>query len=847
MTDSCCTPADKTNETHTIDPICGMKVDINNPEKKNFEYEGVIYYFCNPKCYEKFKADPSTHLAAHKKREIQKLIDAKKTFALDPVCGMKVDVDNDQKKRHEYKDETYFFCNPKCYEKFKADPDYYLNGQHKIDAAEKAADAPQGTRYTCSCHPEIIEYAPGVCPKCGMALEVMDMPSDQINPELVDFTRRLWVAAPLALFLLIIEMSDHLLGINILPFLSGFERQLLGLAMALPVMWAGWPFFERAINSFRTNNLNMFTLIGVGTFSAFSYSVIATFLPNLFPISMLNMHMVVPVYYESAAVIIALVLLGQIMEIRSKEKTGNAIKQLLDLTPDIAHLLDKDGKETDLPVSEVQKGNVLRVRAGEKIPLDGVIVSGNSYVDESMITGEPVQIAKNIGDNVIGGTINGSGGFDFTAQKVGDDTILAQIIKMVADAQRSRAPIQSLADKVANYFVPTIFIAALIAFAAWMYFGPEPKLSYAVVAAVSVLIIACPCALGLATPMSIMVAMGKGARNGVLIKSAEQLEKMAKVDVLIVDKTGTITVGKPQVTEIFCLHNDYTAQDVILQIASAEQYSDHPLAQAVLNYARGYKLNLLQVDDFKDVTGSGIDANIRGKHVMVGNLKFMSSANVSFAALPQSAEKFLDQGQTPIYISIDGDAVGLVLVADKIKDDSVEAIKQLHDLGIQIIMATGDIEQSAKAIGKQVGISTIKSALLPADKIALVKQLQEDGKVVAMAGDGINDAPALAQANVGIAMGTGAGVAIESAGITLVGGSLMGIVKAKRLANATISNIKQNLFFAFIYNTIGVPIAAGILFPFVGVLLSPIFAAAAMSLSSVSVILNALRLRKVKL
>lgn len=847
MADSCCATNDKADLTYAIDPICEMKVDVNNEQKKRFEYEGVTYYFCNPKCYEKFQSDPAHHLTEFAKKQAQAVIDAQKTFAIDPVCGMKVDVDNEQKKRHVYKDETYYFCNPKCYEKFKAKPEYYLTGQHKIDAAKEAEQAPTGTRYTCSCHPEIIEYAPGVCPKCGMALEVMDMPSDEENPELVDFTRRLWVAAPLALILLVIEMFNHLLGINLLPFLSGFERQLLGLALVIPVMWAGMPFFERAILSFKTNNLNMFTLIGVGTFAAFAYSVVATFLPNLFPTSMLNMHHIVPVYFESAAVIIALVLMGQIMEIRSKEKTGNAIKQLLDLTPDIAHVIDKDGKESDLAVSAVLKGATLRVRAGEKIPLDGVIVVGKSHIDESMITGEPVQVAKQVGDKVIGGTINGTGGFDFTAQKVGDETILAQIIKMVADAQRSRAPIQSLADKVANLFVPTIFAAAIIAFAAWMYFGPEPKLSYAVVAAVSVLIIACPCALGLATPMSIMVAMGIGARNGVLIKSAAQLEKMTAVDVLIVDKTGTITQGKPEVSEVFCLNDGYTAQDVVQQLASAEQYSDHPLAHAVLNYAKSYNLDLLKVDDFKDVTGSGIDANIMGKKILVGNLNFMTHSNVDFSNVPAAANTCLEQGQTPIYISVDNQALGLVFVADQIKVDSAAAIEQLHALGMKVIMATGDIAQSANIVAAQVNIDEVHAAMLPEDKIALVKKLQAEGKTVAMAGDGINDAPALAQADVGIAMGTGAGVAIESAGITLVGGNLTGIVKAKRLANATMSNIKQNLFFAFIYNTAGVPIAAGILFPLVGVLLSPIFAAAAMSLSSVSVVLNALRLRKVKL
>lgn len=768
-------------------------------------------------------------------------------FAIDPVCGMKVDKANLEKKRHLYKDQTYHFCNPKCHEKFVAKPEYYLTGQHKVDAAKHIENAPKGTRYTCSCHPEIIEFKPGVCPKCGMALEVMDMPTSETNPELVDFTKRLWVAAPLAILLLVIEMSDHLLNLNLLPFLTSFQRQIFGLILAIPVMWAGLPFFERAINSFKTNNLNMFTLIGVGTFAAFTYSVFATFLPNFFPATMLNMHNVIPVYYESAAVIIALVLLGQIMEIRAKEKTGNSIKQLLDLAPEIAHVLDENQNETDLPTAQVLKGATLRVRAGEKIPLDGIIISGKSTIDESMLTGEPIPVLKNIGDQVIGGTINGSGGFDFKAQKVGQDTILARIIKMVADAQRTRAPIQSLADKVANYFVPMVFAAAIIAFAAWMYFGPEPKLSYSIVAAVSVLIIACPCALGLATPMSIMVAMGKGANNGVLIKSAEQLEKMSQIDTLIVDKTGTITLGKPEVTQVFSLHDNYSAHDIIKQIASAEQYSQHPLANTIINYAKTYNITLSKVDDFKDMSGLGIDATINGKKILVGNLALMSQQKIDFTTLPTSAKDCLSQGQTPIYIGIDGNAIGVVFVADTIKPDSQAAITQLQQLGIQIIMATGDVEPSAQAVAQQLGIKKVHAGLLPQDKIALVKQLQSAGHIVAMAGDGVNDAPALAQADVGIAMGTGAGVAIESAGITLVGGNLTGVVKAKKLSNATLRNIKQNLFFAFIYNVVGVPIAAGILFPIVGVLLSPIFAAAAMSLSSVSVILNALRLRKAKL
>ncbi|MCJ8322394.1 MAG: heavy metal translocating P-type ATPase [Rhizobiales bacterium] len=770
-----------------------------------------------------------------------------KIFAIDPVCGMKVDTANETKKRHTHDGEIYYFCNPKCHDKFVPKPEYYLSGQHKIDAAKASENAPKGTRYTCSCHPEIIEYAPGICPICGMALEVMDMPSDQVNPELINFTRRLWVAAPLAFILLVIEMSDHIFGVNLVPSLSGLERQWLGLAMATPVMWAGKPFFERAINSFKSMNLNMFTLIGVGTFSAYAYSITATFLPDIFPDSMLNDMQVIPVYFETAGVIIALVLLGQIMEIRSKEKTGNAIKQLMNLTPDFAHVIAKDGKESDVPVAQIVKGAILRVRAGEKIPLDGVITNGKSYVDESMVTGEPTQIAKQVGDAVIGGTINGSGGFDLKTTKLGNETILAQIIKMVGEAQRSRAPIQSLADKVSNYFVPIVFAAAALAFLAWMYFGPDPKLSYAVVAAVSVLIIACPCALGLATPMSIMVAMGKGAKNGVLIKNAAQLEKMAKVDILIVDKTGTITHGKPEVIDIFCMHDEYSTQDIIKFVNSAEQFSDHPLAFAVQDYANQYNIGFAETEQFETVTGLGIKAQIDGKNIRVGNLKFMQNLSVDFNAISGEAQNKLDSGNTPLYLAIDGAAVGIIFVADAVKPDSKFAIEKLHKLGVKVIMATGDIAQSANNIAAAVNIDEVKFSMLPSDKIALVKQLQADGHVVAMAGDGINDAPALAQANVGIAMGTGAGVAIESAGITLVGGNLMGIVKAKHLSDATMSNIKQNLFFAFIYNVAGVPIAAGILFPFVGILLSPIFAAAAMSLSSVSVIFNALRLRKINL
>ncbi len=768
-------------------------------------------------------------------------------YAIDPVCGMKVDVNNPDKKRYTYKEVNYHFCNPKCYEKFVARPEYFLTGQHKIDAEKSAKNAPKGTRYTCSCHPEVIEYSVGVCPKCGMALEIMDMPSGEVNPELTDFKRRLWVAAPLAFILLVIEMSPHLFGVNLLPFISGAQRQVLGFILAVPVMWAGYPFFKRAIISFKTMNLNMFSLIGVGTFAAFAYSVVAAFFPGIFPPSMLNAANVVPVYFETAAVIIALVLLGQIMEISAKEMTGNAIKQLLDLTPSTAHLVNADGTQSDISVSDVEKGAILRVRAGEKVPIDGVIVDGKSYIDESMITGEPAQVAKTVDDKVIGGTINGAGGFDFKATKVGNDTILAQIIKMVADAQRSRAPIQSIVDRVARYFVPIIFFIAFLAFIAWSVFGPDPRLSYAIIATVSVLIIACPCALGLATPMSIMVAMGKGAKNGVLVKNAEQLEKMAKVDVVIVDKTGTITVGKPEVSEIISLDDGYNDRDILAQIASAEQFSDHPLAHSILDYAKTNDIKLLKTENFKDIAGFGIEANILDKNILVGNLKFMEKNNIAFDNLPNNVDEKLNAGHTPLYLSVDDKAVALVFVADTIKADSKLAIEKLHALGIRVIMATGDIEQSANLVGKQVNIDDIKAGMLPADKIALVKRLQAEGHSVAMAGDGINDAPALAQADVGIAMGTGAGVAIESAGITLVGGNLMGVVRAKNLSVATLRNIKQNLFFAFVYNSAGVPLAAGILYPFIGVLLSPMFAAAAMSLSSVSVILNAIRLRRANL
>ena len=759
----------------------------------------------------------------------------------DPVCGMTVDP-HAGKPTYEYKGRTYYFCSDGCQAKFSADPVRYLTKQ------DEPKPVAAGTLYTCPMHPEIVQEGPGNCPICGMALEPMGVPPEEAdNPELIDFTRRLWVAVPLSLILIALDMSAHVFGVDLLPFLSPKAEQWLALAIATPaILWCGWPFFVRGFESLRSGWLNMFTLIALGTGAAYLYSLIATIAPGLFPETMRDSHGLVPVYFEAGAVIVGLVLLGQVLELRAREKTGGAIRALLDLAPKTALRVLKDGKTETVPLAEVKVGDILRVRPGDKIPIDGTVIEGRSAVDESMLTGEPVPVEKTQGDAVTGGTLNGSGSFDMRVDRTGAETTLSQVVNMVAEAQRSRAPIQALADIVSGYFVPAVVVIAVISFIVWFFFGPAPQLAYALVAAVSVLIIACPCALGLATPISIMVATGRGAQAGVLVRNAAALERLAAVDTLVVDKTGTLTEGKPKLTGVEAARG-FEQDEVLRLAASLEAGSEHPLADAILRGAEAQGLKVDKTQDFEAVTGQGVKGRVAGRDVLLGNARLMEASGIDVAPLAQAAETRRKDGETVMFVSIDGKLAGIIAVADPIKESAGESITKLHALGLRIVMATGDNATTAKAVAAKLGIDEVHAGLKPEEKLTLIEALQQKGATVAMAGDGINDAPALAKANVGIAMGTGADVAMESAGLTLLKGDLRGVVRGVKLAHATMRNIKQNLFFAFVYNALGVPIAAGVLYPVAGILLSPIVAAAAMSLSSVSVVGNALRLRRIDL
>jgi Cu+-exporting ATPase len=762
-------------------------------------------------------------------------------MATDPVCGMMVDLHTGN-PTHDYAGHTYHFCSEGCRSKFAAEPNRYL------DNSTAPKPLPIGTLYTCPMHPEIVQEGPGPCPICGMALEPMGVrPEDEKNPELTDFTRRLLIGAPLALALVAMDMATHLFGVDLLPFLTPHAKQGLQLALAVPaVLWCGWPFFQRGWTSLRTRRLNMFTLIAIGTGAAFLYSLVATIAPGLFPAAMRDAHGTIPVYYEAAAVIVALVLLGQVLELRARMRTGGAIRALLDLAPKTALRVEADGKAETVPLADVKTGDILRVRPGDKIPIDGTVIEGRSAVDESMLTGEPIPVEKVAGDKVTGGTLNGTGSFDMRVDRTGAETTLAQVVAMVAMAQRSRAPIQGLADTVSGYFVPAVILVAVIAFIAWFFFGPSPALAYALVAAVTVLIIACPCALGLATPISIMVAMGRGAQAGVLVRNAEALERLASVDTLVIDKTGTLTEGKPALTGVE-ITPGFEPDEVLRFAAALEAGSEHPLAAAILHGAEQHGLKPGKVGGFEAVTGQGVEGRVDGCVAALGNARFMEGFGIDMTPLAKGADARRQEGETVMFLGIDGKLAGLVAVADPIKSSAREAIAKLHALGLKIVMATGDNETTAKAVAARLGIDKIQAGLRPEDKLTLIENLQRKGHVVAMAGDGINDAPALAKADVGIAMGTGADVAMESAGLTLLKGDLRGVVRGVKLARATMRNIKQNLLFAFAYNALGVPIAAGVLYPFVGILLSPIIAAAAMSFSSVSVVGNALRLRSIDL
>ncbi|PJB72812.1 MAG: copper-translocating P-type ATPase [Alphaproteobacteria bacterium CG_4_9_14_3_um_filter_47_13] len=695
-------------------------------------------------------------------------------------------------------------------------------------------------------HPEVQQQGPGNCPICGMTLEPETITGEEgENPELADMRKRFWIGLALTLPVFALEMGAHVLNIH--HYISGTASNWMQLVLATPVvLWAGKPFFERGWQSLKTRNLNMFTLIAMGTGVAWLYSIVATLVPGIFPDAFRVNDGAVAVYFEAAAVITVLVLLGQVLELKAREQTGGAIRALLDLAPKTARRVNKNGEDEDVQLEDIHVGDLLRVRPGEKVPLDGVVTEGRSAVDESMVTGESMPVMKETGGKVIGATMNQTGSFIMKAERVGKDTMLSQIVQMVSEAQRSRAPIQRLADIVAGWFVPAVILFAVLAFVAWMIFGPAPAFSYALIAAVSVLMIACPCALGLATPMSIMVGVGKGAQAGVLIKNAESLERMEKVDTLVIDKTGTLTMGKPTVTKIVA--SDGFAEDDLLALsASLEQGSEHPLAHAIVMAAKDKGLDLSQAEDFNSPTGKGVIGKIKGQNVALGNVMLMEEKSIDVSALSVQADELRSDGATVIFIAVDGKAAGLLAIADPIKESTPEAIKQLQEQGLRIVMLTGDNLRTAEAVAKTLGITEIEAEVLPEDKGKIVKKLRDEGRIVAMAGDGTNDAPALAAADVGIAMGTGTDVAMESAGITLLKGDLIGIVRARKLSVATMSNIRQNLFFAFIYNTAGVPIAAGVLYPFFGILLSPIIAAAAMSLSSVSVIANALRLRLTKL
>lgn len=760
----------------------------------------------------------------------------------DPVCGMDVSLGKG-KPSLKYRGDEYHFCNPKCLDKFDGDPFFYLSG----NKAKQAQSAPKDGTYTCPMDPEIVQEGPGTCPICGMALEPADGIAEGPNHELIDFTRRLWVSVLAAVPLMILTMGP-MIGFPIREWLGENTSLYIEFLLASPVvLWAGWPFFSRGWTSIKTWNLNMWTLIMIGVGSAYIYSTIATFLPHLFPagLQMPGGHM--PVYFEASVVIIALVFVGQVLELRARERTGDAIRALLDLAPKTARRVLDNGEEYDAPLENIVVGDVLRIRPGDLIPIDAVILDGSSSADESMLTGEPIAVEKSIGDLVTGGTLNQNGSLIIRVSKVGDETMLAQIISMVSNAQRSRAPIQSLADRVASYFVPIVVLAAITAFVIWLSIGPEPALAFAIVSSVSVLIIACPCALGLATPMSIMTATGRGAQAGILIKDAQALERLANIDVVVVDKTGTLTLGKPHLTDVIKVAEDISDDQILGSVRAIEQASEHPLAQALVTGIAHRGIEATDIQNFQSVTGKGVMAENQGKMIAVGNIAMMGALGVDISGAEEQANVLQMQGKTVMFVAVKDRLVTMLAVADPIKPSAEQAVRDMQKLGVKVIMATGDNEITARSVAQKLGIEDVRARTLPQDKKLLVDELRLQGLKVAMAGDGVNDAPALAAADVGIAMGAGADVAVESAGITLLHGDLLGVVRAKKLSEATISNIKQNLFFAFAYNSLGVPIAAGILYPITGMLLSPMIAAAAMSLSSVSVISNALRLRAANL
>ncbi len=829
----------KKAEQSLSDPVCGM--DVTEESEHHLHYHHQEYFFCSSTCFSKFKAEPEKYIKEeeddeHHCHEHEHQHHSHTSHSHSHSHSSELSLDT----------SSYYTCpmHPEIHE------DKPGNCPKCGMALNRVGETPSSqTKYTCPMHPEIVQDHPGSCPKCGMALEPMTVAADseEKNEELEDMTRRFKYSTILAIPVFILAMVADLAP-SLLP--SGLSMQMvqwIEFILATPVViWGGWPFYVRAVQSVITRNLNMFTLIGLGVSVAWTYSTIALLFPSIFPPVMQMEGGLVDVYFEAAAVITALVLLGQVLELRARSQTNDAIKMLLGLAPNTARIVREDGSEEDIPLEQVKVGDTLRVRPGEKIPVDGIVIDGNSSVDESMVTGEPIPVEKNANDKVIGATVNGTGSILIRAEKIGSDTLLSQIVKMVSEAQRSRAPIQKLADIVAGYFVPVVVLVAVLTMIVWGFWGPEPRLAHAIINAVAVLIIACPCALGLATPMSIMVGTGKGATMGVLIKNAEALETMEKVNVLVVDKTGTLTEGKPKLVSVNT-QNDFDPNDMLSLVASLERASEHPLAEAIVNGAEDKGLQLFATDNFESITGKGVTGQVNGHSVALGNEKLFTSLNIAPEGLIEQAHEGQNNGQTVMLVAIDGQAAGIIGVADPVKETTAKAIRDLHQEGVDVVMLTGDSRKTAEAVASQLNIDRVEAEVLPDQKAAVVKQLQSEGKIVAMAGDGINDAPALAQAHVGIAMGTGTDVAMESAGVTLIKGDLNGIVRARRLSHAVMSNIRQNLFFAFIYNSLGVPVAAGVLYPFFGILLSPIIAAAAMSFSSVSVIVNSLRLRNMKL
>jgi P-type Cu+ transporter len=815
-----------------IDPVCGMKV---LPEKAaaSVAHAGRTWYFCSKGCGAKFKANPGKYDGSAPLASAPLVSIA----SIPPVSGPPV-------SGSTIPGPAQYTC-PMHPEVLSAKAGACPQCGMALESTQPSA-ATTRTEYTCPMHPQIVRDGPGACPICGMALEPRTVTAGAPNPELTSMTRRLWIGAVLTLPLLAIMVSDVLTGHPLQQFLPGPLLGWIEFALATPVvLWGGWPFFERGWASIVHRSLNMFTLIAIGSGAAYLYSVAAVLAPGLFPATFRDSAGNLGLYFEAAAVITVLVLLGQVLELRARSRTGGAIQALLGLAPKTARRISSDGSEVDIPLSDVAVGDLLRVRPGEKVPVDGLVTEGRSSVDESMVSGEPIPVEKTAGAKVVGGTINGTGSLVMKAERVGADTLLAQIVKMVSEAQRTRAPIQRLADRVASYFVPAVLTAAVITFVVWAAFGPQPRYAHALVNAVAVLIIACPCALGLATPMSIMVGTGRGAGEGILVRNAEALEMMEKVNTLIVDKTGTLTEGKPTVSTIVAAEG-FDQAELLQALASLEQGSEHPLAAAILAAANQKKIALLPVTDFASITGKGVSGTIQGKNLVAGNAALMHDIGASSQSIDQQAEALRQQGQTVMFVASDGQLAGLVAVADPIRESTTQAIAELRREGIKVVMVTGDNRTTASALAQKLGIE-FRAEVLPAQKAEVVKKLQSDGAVVAMAGDGVNDAPALAQAQVGIAMGTGTDVAMESGGIVLVKGDLRGILKARRLSQRTMGNIRQNLFFAFFYNALGVPLAAGVLFPVLGLLLNPMIAAAAMSFSSVSVIANALRLRSASL